>query len=74
MVRDTISIAITPIPQMGKFRQRHDKFWSELVVPQKAPGCHTGVLVMRLYFHSGTQRYVTVLIHFLKRHWKPTLL
>lgn len=52
MVRDTISVVITTILQMAKFKQRGGKFWSELVVSEKAPGCHTGVLVTRLYFRS----------------------
>lgn len=71
---ETISIAISPIPQTWKFRQRHGKFWSELIVPEKASGCQIRVLVKRWCFCSWTQRYIIVFIHFLKRLWKPTLL
>lgn len=63
MVRDTIGITISPIPQMGK---GDSKFWSELVVPEKGPGCRTIVLVTRLYLHSNAVVY-NYIYPFLKK-------
>lgn len=64
MVRDTIGITISPIPQMGKGDD--SKFWSELVVPEKGPGCHTIVLVTRLYLHLNAAVY-NYIYPFLKK-------